>query len=226
MVGLPTMVNVTFCEVPPSVVTVTSSAPGESPSGTTSFISVSLFEINVEVAFVPNSTEEAVFKFLPCKVTVIPTDALVGSIDVISGSLGNTRKDIVFDVAASVFTDTINAPGKRPGGTTVSILTADFDAREDVTLPNEADSAEARFSPVIVIGVPMGPCTGSMDVIAGFGFSGSLHVASPTTSPNSANAVKIVLLIFIAQGIIIKAVIDAHINFSQLLFLSRYFNPD
>jgi fatty acid desaturase len=70
-----------------------------------------------------------------------------------------------------------------------------------LTPPKETDTAVARFFPVIVTGVPMGPCSGLTEVTEGIGFSGSLQVESPTTRHSNASRVKQNFKIFILMNI-------------------------
>jgi hypothetical protein len=87
-----------------------------------------------------------------------------------------------FEVPPSVFTVSLRSPGVTPGGTTVTTDVSVLDAMGEAMLPNETDCVVAKFFPVIVTGTPMAPDDGSIEVISGFGFSGSLHFNSPRTT--------------------------------------------
>jgi hypothetical protein len=59
-------------DVPPGVVTVTSTGPAAEPAGLVTVIWVALLTVNVPAAVAPNLTEVAPVKFVPVIVTIVP----------------------------------------------------------------------------------------------------------------------------------------------------------
>jgi hypothetical protein len=94
-----------------------------------------------------------------------------------------------------------SSPGGKLAGTAVSSSVPDLNAIGASVPPNETETDDDRFSPIIETAVPICPCAGSMDVMDGFGFSGSLHVKIPAASHNNVRTDKNDLILFIIPGI-------------------------
>nr|WP_263866878.1 hypothetical protein [Paenibacillus rhizovicinus] len=159
-------------DVPPGVVTVTSTVP-ELPAGAVAVIDVAEFTVTPVAAVVPNVTAVAPDRFVPVSVTLVPPDVGpdVGDTLVIVGTAMYVYWSAadVADVPPVVVTLTSTVP-ELPAGAVAVIDVAEFTVTPvAIVAPNVTAVAPDRFVPVNVTLVPpdVGPDVGDTLVIVG-----------------------------------------------------------
>jgi hypothetical protein len=158
-----------FAEVPPGVVTVTSSVPV--PAGDFTVIWLSFTTTRLVADVLSNFTDVAPVKPDPVIVTEVPPAAgpVAGEMAVTVGTVTyvNLSADDVADVPPEVVTVTSTVP--VPAGDFAVIDVAVFHVIDPDVLPNFTAVALPRLVPVIVTEVPpdVGPEAGEMAVTVG-----------------------------------------------------------
>jgi len=151
--------------VPPGVVTVI--FPVVAPVGTVTVIDVADTTLNAVAAVVLNFTAVAPVKFVPVIVTSVPTGAVMGVNEVITGADAVTVKFAAL-VAVPPAVVTLTFPVVAAVGTVAVIDVAETTVNDVAAVVlNLTTVALVKLVPVMVTSVPMGPDTGVKDVMVG-----------------------------------------------------------
>ncbi|GAC1639289.1 MAG: hypothetical protein NVS9B14_20370 [Candidatus Acidiferrum sp.] len=171
--------------VPPGV--VTEIGPVVAPLGTD--VEIWLASVTVNVAAVPlNFTLVAPVKFVPVRVTLVPTGPLVGETAVIVGTAAVTVKLPIEVVEPCGVTIVIFPVTALAGTVTVTLVTLTTENVVAGTPPTETEVAPFKLVPVIVTEVPTVPLVGEKLVIVGVfeGCGGVTVFVAPPPQPASA----------------------------------------
>jgi hypothetical protein len=128
-------------------------------------------EVTVNVAFTYRSvTELTLTKFVPVRVTVVPTRPLAGAkLEIVgapTGAVVTVNEPLLVAVPADVVTDQ-RAGEATPAGTLAEIEVAETAVNVAATVPSLTDVAPDRFVPVSVTVAPTGPLEGLKPVTVG-----------------------------------------------------------
>jgi len=157
-------------EVPPAVVTVTSTTPAL-PAGEVTVTDVALLAV-IEPAVAPNVTEVAEVRLVPVMTTLVPpaVGPLLGVTEVTVGAPAKVNRSPaeVADVPPAVVTVMSTAPALPTGEVTVTDV-AVLTVIEPAVAPNLTEVAEDRLIPVMTTLVlpAVGPLLGVMEVTVG-----------------------------------------------------------
>ena len=144
---------------------VTRTEPVEAPAGTVAVIWPEEFTTK-PAALSPNLTCVAPRKLAPKITTEVPTDPVVGEIELIDGVAVVTRKFALL-VAVPPGVVTLTRPVVAPEGTVAVILIDEFTAKLAATPLNVTNVAPLRLVPLITTEVPTGPEVGENELIVG-----------------------------------------------------------
>ena len=159
-------------EVPPTVVTVTSTTPAE-PAGAVTVIDVAEFTVNDVARVDPNSTVLALVIPVPRTTTDVPpvSGPAVSVTEVTMGrtTYVNLSAAEVGDVPPGVVTVMFTVPTEPAGEATVICVPDTTVTVVPAFAPNNTDVAPLRFVPVTVTDVPPtnGPADGETPVTVG-----------------------------------------------------------
>jgi hypothetical protein len=160
-------VTVKFVElVPVPTAFVTEMGPVVAPTGTTAVIRVEELTLKDVAAKPLNLTAVAPVKLVPVRVTVVPTQPLVGVNEVIDGAPAVTLKLLeLVAVPCGVWTEI--APVEAPAGTVAVICVEELTVNVADVPAKRTEVAPVKFVPVMTTDVPAAPLVGLKLVIVG-----------------------------------------------------------
>jgi len=149
--------------MPPGVVTVI--FPVVAPAGTVAVMVVAFTTLKVVAAMPLNCTAEALVRFVPVRVILAPTPALVGVKEVNFGATRTVKLVALVTVPFSVVT--LIGPLVEPDCTFAVMVVLFTRMKIDAVPLNFTDDTLTKFVPVMVTTVKSGPLLGVKEVIVG-----------------------------------------------------------